>query len=203
MVRRTLVALALGTLLFQGTASADSTSGQTSNREVRRMITDEVVPGAWAILTTDDAGAAATLHTAGLEPGSAYTLWWVIFNHPDRCLAGHADLRCGPPDLFNPDVDGSMLFAAGAVVGDTGEATFESYRAEGDTSGAVVLPGMKNPPPGLTAPTTAEIHLVVRNHGPARPGYVEEQTTTMNGGCDVGQPNFPCRDEQYAAFVQS
>ncbi|MGH9010427.1 MAG: hypothetical protein ACRDYF_11375 [Acidimicrobiia bacterium] len=166
-------------------------------------MTDELVPDAWAVLSTDEAGAATTMHTTGLEPGSAYTLWWVIFNHPERCLTGHAGLRCGPPDLFNPEVDASMLFAAGAVVGEPGEATFESYRAQGDTSGAVVLPVMKNPAPGLTAPRTAEIHLVVRNHGPARPGYVEEQTTTMNGGCDVGQPNFPCRDEQYAAFVQS
>lgn len=60
MVRRTLVALALGTLMFQGTAFADSASRQTSNTEVRRMMTDEVVPGTWAILTTDDAGAATT-----------------------------------------------------------------------------------------------------------------------------------------------
>jgi hypothetical protein len=203
MFRRILVALALGTLMFQGTAVAESASGQTSNREVRRMTTDEVVPGAWALLTTDDAGAATTLHTTGLEPGSAYTLWWVVFNHPDKCIAGHADLRCGPPDLFNSEVDASLLWAAGAVVGDTGEATFESYRAKGDTTGAVVLPGMRNPPSGLTRPRTAEIHLVVRNHGPARPEYVEEQTHTMNGGCDVGQPNFPCKDEQYAGFVQS
>jgi hypothetical protein len=203
MLRRILIALAVGTVVFPSTALAESASEQTSHREVRRMMTDEVVSGAWAILTTHDAGAATTLHTTGLEAGSAYTLWWVIFNQPDKCVARHAGLRCGPADLFNPDVDGSMLWAAGAVAGEAGEATFESYRGKGDTTGATVLPGMRNPPPGLTEPLTAEIHLVVRNHGPARPEYVEEQTHTFNGGCDAGQPNFPCRDEQYAAFSQS
>jgi hypothetical protein len=202
MVRRTLVAFALGSLLLQGTALADSAPAQSSNSEVRRMVTDEVVPDSWAILTTNDAGAGTTLHTTGLEPGSAYTLWWVVFNHPDKCLSRAAGLRCGPPDLFNPDVDASLLYASGAVIGSTGEGTFESYRATGDTTGAEALPGMKTPSPGLTQPRTAEIRLVVRNHGPARPEYVEEQTHTMNGGCDVGEPNI-CKDEQYAAFVQS
>lgn len=202
MLRRTMVAFALGTLMLPGAASAADASAQSSRSDVRRMITDELVEGAWATLTRKDAGAAAILHTGGLDPGSAYTLWWVVFNHPDRCLGRHAGLRCGPTDLFNPDVDASLLWAAGAVAGSTGEATFESRLAGGDNAGAFVMPGMQDPSPGLTQPHTAEIHLVVRNHGPARQEHLEEQTTTMNGGCDVGQPNFPCKDEQYAAFTR-
>lgn len=56
---------------------------------------------------------------------------------------------------------------------------------------------------GLTNPTQAEIHAVVRTHGPVIPGMVDEQIHTFNGGCDPGQPNEgQCQDLQFTAFRQ-
>jgi len=41
----------------------------------------------------------------------------------------------------------------------------------------------------------AEIHLVVRTHGEALPGMIDEQIYTMSGGC-----NPECIDLQDAIF---
>jgi hypothetical protein len=135
----------------------------------------DVVQGAGSQLTRTEDGVFMTLHASGLEPGTVATAWWVFFNDPKRC----ADGNCTPADLSNPDAQPSLLIAAGRVVGPDGTADFGAYRAVGDTTGAVLGPG-------LLSPFRAEIHLVVRTHGPARlddPAVLQEQLTAFNGGC--------------------
>lgn len=81
----------------------------------------------------------------------------------------------------------SVLYAAGHVVGGSGRATFSGRLATGDTDGALWGPGLVNP-------TTAEIHLVVRDHGPK--GDTNEQIRSF-GAC-----NPTCTDIQISPHAQ-
>jgi hypothetical protein len=164
------------------------------------------VPGSLSSLATFPEGASFTLTTSGLEAGHTFTIWWIIFNNPEHCTHGMESMRCGEGDLLiaggDPDVEGTAVFATGHVIGPDGSGYFDAFLATGDTT--YVL-GMG---PGLTNPTGAEIHFVVRTHGPVQPGLVAEQVTTFGGGCNnapdgPGAPgDFPCTDLQYAVHIQ-
>ncbi|MGH7466055.1 MAG: hypothetical protein ACREK1_12815, partial [Longimicrobiales bacterium] len=82
------------------------------------------------------------------------------------------------------------LYTAGSVVGGTGEAVFGGRRNVGDNDGSLFGPDS----PGLLEPMGAEIHFIVRGHGPVIPGRVREMTSTVNGGC----PPNTCEDLQMA-----
>lgn len=145
-------------------------------------------------LNRNNNGVTARLRTTDLEPGSAVTMWWVVFGDPTEC----AGSPCALADLGNPDVKGDVLYAAGHVVGN-GKANFGAHRAEGDTDGSIAdlfgLPAAE----GLVDARASEVHLVVRTHGPAIPGLISEQIHSFNGGCDPGQPNEGlCEDIQFA-----
>jgi hypothetical protein len=146
------------------------------------------VAGSWSALVRNDNGVAMTLHTSGLAPGSATTVWWVVFNNPELCT--HPDfalgLRCGEGDLppfgGSPAVQASVLWATGHVIGGSGIGGFGAYLGEDDTSGALFGPG-------LLDSRKADVHLIVRTHGQAIPGLVKEQISSFNGGCLPGEPN--------------
>lgn len=164
------------------------------------------VPGAVSSLATYDEGASMALTTSGLTPGHTVTIWWVIFNHPEHCNHGQAPARCGEGDLLiaggDEAVEGTALAATGHVIGPAGSGHFDAYLAVGDTS-RVVGSG-----PGLTNPLGAEIHFVVRDHGPMQTGLLGEQLTTFGGGCNnapegPGEPgDFACVNLQFAAHLQ-
>ena len=163
-----------------------------------------VVPGATASLVMVDEGAAAVLATGGLEPGHVVTLWWIIFNHPEGCEHGAMGLQCGEGDLLlfggHESVEGSVVYGAGHVVGPDGSGHLAAHVPTGDAS-RVVGEG-----PGLTNPAGAEVHLIVRTHGPIQPGLLIEQLTTPAGGCEdapegMGTPgDYACVEAQFAAF---
>ncbi|MGI8977336.1 MAG: hypothetical protein ACR2GS_11525 [Thermomicrobiales bacterium] len=165
------------------------------------------IPHASSSLVTFDEGASVALETAGLEPGDAVTLWWVIFNDPEACAHGEGGLRCGAGDLllFGGDaaVGGTLLYGAGHVVGPDGHGYFSSFLATSDTA-RVFGQG-----PGLTNPQGADIHFVVRTHGPAQPGLVGAQLESFGGGCNNAPEgagtagDFACADLQFAAHEQS
>jgi hypothetical protein len=171
-------------------------AGTRSDNVVHRFSDGQGVAGSAATLVTNPSGATLSLRTAELEPG-AYTIWWVVFNHAEHCTDRFDEgFECGPGDLFAPGVNASVLFAAGNVIGGSGRAGFGARLRTGDDSAALFGPG-------LTRPTQAEIHAVVRTHGPVIPGMVDEQIHTFNGGCDPGQPNEGhCQDLQFTAFRQ-
>lgn len=122
-------------------------------------------------------GVTANFKTSDLEPG-AYTLWIVVFNDPTACIEG-----CNEPDLFIEAVKGEVLFATGHVVGNNGKGNFSARLNEGDNSGSVnSLFGIPDND-GLRDSQAAEIHLVLRTHGPAIPGMVNEQIGSYTGGC--------------------
>ena len=158
-----------------------------SSVTVVRSTTDEsAIPASHSRLTRFADGVAADLATTGLEPGSAYTMWWVVFNHPEHCVNG-----CDSSDVDDvPAVDGTILWADGGVVGDSGEHTFAGFLAVDSDPIVDVRKGTGV----LTNPLGAEIHLVIRNHGPAIEGLVDQQTSTFSGGCDANG----CVNEQFA-----
>lgn len=170
------VALALVLALPSIYAQADRTTSPVS-----RIADGTFVEGAWSSLVRNDAGVTMTFHTSTLEPGAAYTVWWVVFNHPEFCSA-----PCNANDFGNAAVQASRAFAAGHVIGSDGRANFGGHLEVGDASG--FLDG----PWGLTNPRGAEIHLVARTHGQPLTGeLLQAQTSTFNGGCEPGQPYPP------------
>ena len=85
--------------------------------------------------------ARMSYHATGLEPGLAYTAWWVIFNRPDRCTA-----PCGLDDVLNPAASqSSLVWAAGRIARADGTADFSAELARGKAvPGRLFGPGLKN-----------------------------------------------------------
>jgi hypothetical protein len=110
----------------------------------------------------------------------------VIFNHPENCSHGALGLRCGEGDLFVPSVEASVLYGAGHVIGGSGTAGYGSWIGVGETDGALFGPG-------LLAPFSADIHLVVHDHGVLSPDQVAE------GVHNFGPCVPECVDVQFSA----
>ncbi len=161
----------------------------------------ELVPGAYSILDRDCDGISINIHTTTLRPADEYTVWWVVFNNPDQCAN---PFHCAGTDLSNPAVQGSVLYASGRTANWRGVANFQADLQVGDVSGCQpeVIGFPCNP---LLNPLEAEVHVVVRNHGPPIAGYVCEQTSSFAGGCEGDpEPPFlhggnPCFDSQASA----
>ncbi|MGH7820229.1 MAG: hypothetical protein ACREQ9_10680 [Candidatus Binatia bacterium] len=166
------------------------------------------VAGSEAHLMTKMDGAWFMLHTSELKPGHAYTVWWVIINEPSAC----ASSPCASSDvLFNTGaVEAEVGYAAGHVVGESGDASFSAYLPTGDVPGGWFGNAFTNP-------LGAEIHLVLNDHGPKLPGYMPDMIRTYRGGCTDQSlpPAFPatakadgrpgpntCRLYQVAIFQQ-
>jgi hypothetical protein len=143
------------------------------------------VTGAYSTLQRSHNGVTAGLHTSGLIPGHAYTVWWVVFNNPELCDAG-----CDGNDVGAALMSGSnpigigILYAGGHVIGADGKFSFGAHLAEGSTVGCQTMPPFVGVCTALVDSSTAEIHLVLHDHGPPIPGEVQEQISSFHGGCD-------------------
>jgi hypothetical protein len=136
-----------------------------------------------------------TLRLEGLTPLRATTVWWVVFDRPAGCVAA-----CDAGDLFddtgalapNPEARISLIWGAGQLPASSSVA-FNLHLDRGRDNGAVVFG------PGLLDPAGAEIHLLVRTHGPALGGdtrgeTLEAQLTSYEGGCATNR----CRNTHLA-----
>lgn len=151
-----------------------------------------LVEGASATLVRTKNGLTVNVRTAELQPGNAYTLWWIIFDAPEGCAAGPGN--CTLSDIFAPGnpADATIFGpAAATLAGGTGKATFAGHVKPGDEPNFIDLGDGS-----LDDPLTAEVAFVVRNHGPALPGLVDEQLSTFNGGC----PPNNCMNVQFGIF---
>lgn len=138
------------------------------------------VEDASATLTRNANGVSYRLETNSLTSGNAYTLWVVVVNNPAACSSS----PCTAPDiLLNPASDSQVLFGTGLVAGGSGNATFAGALQEGD------LPGWL-PDRNFDDATTAEIHLVLNDHGPKIPTMVPDMIKSYRGGCSDESP-FP------------
>ena len=191
--------------LIMLTAAANGIAQNTESKNLKTSITKVVqfgnqsitIPYAGASLARNNEGVFGTIYTSGLAPEHVVTLWWAIFNNPSAC----AGTVCAPPDLNNPLVNGSLQFGGGEVVGVSGRVDFGGYLRAGDNTGFYRLPmfpNMPDPAPGIVDVKGAEIHLVIRDHGPASPDPVilQQQLTSFPGGCALS----PCANIQAAIF---
>ena len=182
-----IIAILLSAAVVSASAASSSTGNihtfQDSNGD---PVATQVDKGTGTLLRTNS-GASATLHTTDLPVG-AYTVWWIIFNDPSACVDG-----CDGSDLRDesgvPNPGTSVLRATGKVVGPNGKGNFGAHLNVGDTSEALFGPG-------LTDSFGAEIHMVIRYHGPMVPANMPAQINSFGGGCG----DFDCYDPQAVAF---
>ena len=183
MRKRMIIILGLVMLVVSGLsvafASGPAQQYTTIVNDISDMSNITPIEGSRARLVTNDQGATLQVNTSGLTPGHALTVWWVVFNYPENCSDG----VCGGDDAFPPPgntaAGASVSFAAGHVIGGNGQGNFGAHLpVDGDA-----VPW----PIGLLNPRTAEIHFILRDHGPAIPGMVNEQISTPGAACN----NFP------------
>ena len=228
-----VLGVVLLTVLAGGAAEAGARPPSDSPRPLRwEMDTDgkgpieagDLVKGSLTKIWRDADGVSFEVKTSGLVKGHGYTVWFFSYDSPEACLSaplgasdGEKGNRCTISDLlFNPAAQGSLMWSrAGKFVKTNGPVTFKARRPRNappcatepavmtsECSGVLLGRGLHNP-------MTAEIHFVIRDHGPDQKG-VEDETTTINGGCDPqknaglslyyfgwGTPgNYGCNDPQ-------
>lgn len=184
--------------LLSAPALAGNEGNAASNHSAVFNISDESpIPGGSATLLRSVRGASFSAQAAGLEPDAAYTVWWIIFNNPENCEnpGGPNGALCNAPDLGNPAVNGSVVWATGRVSDAYGFASFDAHLIRGGTPPGQVLLG-----PGLVG-NGAEIHMVYRSHGPAAnfdEATLQAALTTVGGGCNVNA----CDDTAFSIFAK-
>ncbi len=134
-------------------------------------------------------GITVNFKATGLIPDHAYTLWWVIWNNPENCVVMGA---CADADFGDPDVQVELMYANGHVASGNGKGNFSAHLNENDASGTInPLFGLPSYG-GLHDAEKAEVHMVLRSHGPKVPGIVNEQIGSYLGGCPLEFPyGFP------------
>jgi hypothetical protein len=127
-----------------------------------------------ADLVRNNNGITCVIHTSGLVPGDAYSVWWVI-----------------------PE-DGMLIFnATGGLAGGDGTATFAGHASTGPVGpadGSVVL---SNGDGSFDQPRTDTVIVIIRHHGPPIPGQINQQTGSFNFGCGTSG----CKNVQSATFL--
>ena len=142
-----------------------------------------VAPGAQASLVRKDGGVTFNLTTSHLRPGHAYTLWFVVVNNPAACTS----TPCSGPDIIlNAATDSQVTYGAGHISGKAGRGSFAGSFPAGDLEGWL-------PDRDLADPRTAEIQLVLNDHGPKLQGFMPGMIQTYRAGCtDASLPGiFP------------
>lgn len=158
------------------------------------------------------------------------TLWWLFFNNPDACVANPGGTeQCGAVDVFgeaylesvatgspdpsliSPNLDSKLavIYATGGKTSTGGRVRLvaSAYRSAADVPlslgpGAVDPLGLGR---ALENPN-AEVHLVVRDHGPRiRGALITQITNFLEPFCS--DPNLlffsgpnTCQDVQFAIF---
>ena len=139
--------------------------------------------GGLSILKRGKTWVKYRLRATGLPPG-AYTNWFAIFNNPQGC-EGDCDL----PDLLNPAANASVFWADGAIVGKNGIGKFRGKIREGrvpKAPGKFVLG-----PDGLADSRKAEIHIIVKYHGPV--SKKRRSATSSSTACLAAASRVPTR----------
>lgn len=125
-------------------------------------------------------------------PG-AWTVWHVIWNTPEGCATPY---ECVEADLFNPDAGLAIGYAGGRVVGENGILNVAVHLREGEQLEGFPYPetiatGLQLTEDTMIDSQHAEVHLVMRHHGPLVRGLVPDMIRTFNGGCVY---EFPIED---------
>lgn len=162
--------------------------GAIASRPVEHMATAETpavhILGAEARLLRSAEGTTMTLRTSELTPGHVTTAWWVIMTQPENCSAS----PCTAEDVIGraDEVGTQIVYADGVVNQPDGTAAFAAFLPAGDVKNGWFEQG-------FDAPSKAEIHLVLNDHGPLIPEISASMLTSYRGGCrgDSLPPPFP------------
>lgn len=220
-LRLLTVAAALTALLLSTTAAA------AASRDNAKLLffEDSTPAGGQSSLVRDGAAGTISAHIKAthLERGHAYTYWWVVFNDPSECNGPDDQdptdeslpAMCGENDIFTAtglnvdqinNVGIGVLGGNGEIANNGGRASFTGTLFEGSAAGqdVVIGPGGLFDLGSLLAPggaMTAEVHIVIRDHGPALSGgELAAQLTTFTGNCLGLDPSgtYDCVDPQFA-----
>lgn len=123
----------------------------------------------------------ATVTSSALVPHHAYSIWWVVFNNPQNCATPY---ECAGSDLGDPLVRGSVFWGGGLLADGDGYGNTQIELRRGRTDRELFGPMLDT---GLQDIRNAEIHLVLRTHGPAGlAGGVGQQVGSANEACPPG-----------------
>jgi hypothetical protein len=176
---------------FVANAQADTLGRLIENKESVQVSdhivfgSDTIVDGA-TILIRDHASKQvnASIVSRALEPDTAYSIWWAVFNNPEFCIE---PFRCGLADLGSQG-DGrvmpSVFWGGGFLTDIYGLGQADIRLSPGRTS-RELFAGTQNY--GLQNLAGAEIHLVLRTHGTTgAAGPVSKQIGTAMEACPSG-----------------
>ena len=152
-------------------------------------------------MTRSDDSVSITIDTrqlpGGAENQGAFTVEFVVFNHPENCVFNADGRACS--EVLDTEVENgqrertevSRILVTGGLSNPADRsASFEATLLEGDASNTLYGPGMLDT-------YGSEIHAFIRYHNWASddPEGRHLQTTTFDGGC-VGEGVTPCEDVQ-------
>ena len=185
----TLVVAAIAILVATIAAPAVAAPTRNATTSPVTWFTEPDRPIGVSTLVRSAEGVRMKYTTSELGAREATTMWWIVFNNPDGCSD-----PCSPDDVFvNGDaslgLDLAAIAASDAVAGystgrltnSQGRVTMTDRLAVGALEDEVIF----GEPPILKDAMVAEVHLVIRTHGPAIPGLVAEQLSSYGGGCEV------------------
>ncbi|ANM29935.1 hypothetical protein ABI59_10645 [Acidobacteria bacterium Mor1] len=181
-------ALALSTAAMAGAPIRVSRAGSMESVEAGEHLvfgTDRTVDGA-TILVRDfsQRQVNADISTSSLEADTAYSIWWAVFNHPEFCIEPNACALADLGSLGDPRVRPSVFWAGGFVSDAFGSANHSIRLGVGPTTRELFA---KTQPWGLLNLRGAEIHVVLRTHGPVGvAGPVHKQIGTALEACPAG-----------------
>ena len=126
----------------------------------------------------------ATVSSNVLEPFTAYSIWWAVFNRPRFC---NEPYRCALSDLSksaDSRIKPSVFWAGGFISDAFGIANTTLRLVPGRTDRELFA---KTKGYGLLNLKGAEIHVVLRSHGEAGlAGTVAKQVGTAMEACPAG-----------------
>jgi hypothetical protein len=183
------------------------------------------VDGSTATAVRSADGIQADITVPGLMPGVVYTYWWVVYQNPELCTGGpDENNQCLAPDDVPStatdiqhiiDVQSAFVYGApapegGVTADDNGTITLSRTLAVNSQDGFYLPANMNGTLPdgywlGLTDPLKAEVHVVVRAHGPEGDGGidVDEQRSNFNSSnCAMPVPGI-CNSSIAAAVFPS
>ena len=177
MARAIVVRVALAMILVLATAGGVAARADHQTSPVvwhpQTGLAGSVAPSAHADLVRRKDGVSFTFRTEQLRPHHAYTVWFVVINNPAACAAHPCS---GPDIILNPETDSQVTYGAGHISGASGRAAFAGSFRAGAIQGWL-------PDGALRDPMTAEIQLVLNDHGPKLTAYMPGMISTYRSGC--------------------
>lgn len=175
-------------------ASSAVSAANMSTETVYQFGSNQVVGS--STLLRSPTGVSFSVETNGSGNGNALdghmtTIWLVVFNEPQQCTPeGSSDGHpaCSLDDVMNAmgggvnEAEIDVLYGAGNVVGNGSQAHFAGFKKVNDLKKSTFSIGLKDS-------KKAEVHLVVRSHGPLASGFGEAQGNVAEaigsfiGGC--------------------